>query len=342
MKEQTLKEIPFLCCPVCKGHMEMNGDAFLCNHCAMSFAIKRGIPDFRVLRPSSKSLFQDNSRAEIIQEKYSNCSYEELIRSQHSADTPQDLKRNFTEYALTGVERGKGRFKILGKFLDMAHRKMHTTGYALELGCGSCGPLAGWLAQCSHVIGVDISMKQLAIGKKLLEESKINNVTLICCCAEHLPFDSGVFNFVNAQALIEHVESPKGFLSEAYRVLSPEGILYFDSINRFMVFGPDPHVTVWGVGFLPRRFQNSFVKLIRGIEYEGKRPVSLFELSRILSETGISKERYFLYPWGIDTFREGYTIKGKIARKLPLFAALFNGPLRLFSSMYEIIAWKSE
>ena len=39
------------------------------------------------------------------------------------------------------------------------------------------------------------------------------------------------------------------------------------TINRFAM-GPEPHVGVWGVGYLPRNLANAYVKLVKGIPYE--------------------------------------------------------------------------
>jgi hypothetical protein len=39
------------------------------------------------------------------------------------------------------------------------------------------------------------------------------------------------------------------------------------TVNRY-AFGPEPHVGVWGVGYLPRALMNPYVQLVKKIPYE--------------------------------------------------------------------------
>jgi len=70
-------------------------------------------------------------------------------------------------------------------------------------------------------------------------------------------------------------------------VLGSGGVFWFTSPNRFYLFGPEQHVLVWGVGFVPRRWQNAYVKMRKGVEYRGKRLLSRSELVELLQEAGV-------------------------------------------------------
>ena len=98
---------------------------------------------------------------------------------------------------------------------------------------------------------------------------------------------TGAFGYIEALDVIEHVSSQATVLTEAHRVLGPGGVFWFTSPNRFYLYGPERHVMLWGVGFVPRRWQNAYVKLRKGVEYRGKRLLSRSELIRLLREAGV-------------------------------------------------------
>lgn len=53
--------------------------------------------------------------------------------------------------------------------------------------------------------------------------------TTIICDAHDLPFQDGTFDCVIIQAVLEHVLEPRRCVSEIYRVLKPNGILYAET-----------------------------------------------------------------------------------------------------------------
>ncbi|MFZ1819680.1 MAG: hypothetical protein WAU44_17245, partial [Nitrospira sp.] len=55
-----------------------------------------------------------------------------------------------------------------------------------------------------------------------------------------------------------------------------------------------PHVRVWGVGFLPRRWMNGYVKLVKGISYENIKVLSFMELRRLLNKCLFTNHRILL------------------------------------------------
>lgn len=55
---------------------------------------------------------------------------------------------------------------------------------------------------------------------------------IICCDAHEMSIKDGVFDCITAGGLIEHLEHPKKFLSESYRVLKPGGLLLITTPNK--------------------------------------------------------------------------------------------------------------
>ena len=98
----------------------------------------------------------------------------------------------------------------------------------IEVGCGP-----GYFLKCiekwfpkSEIFGLDID-------KSLLEfaASHIKRTKLITHDGHRLPFPDNVFNVVCALQVIEHLEKPESFFTEANRVLKNKGILIIATPN---------------------------------------------------------------------------------------------------------------
>ena len=81
--------------------------------------------------------------------------------------------------------------------------------------------------------------------------------------ADRLPWPDGTFAAVVADSVLEHCDDPLAALREWRRVLRPGGRLVVWSPNRFAPV-VDPHVRLWGIGFLPRRWAMAYSRRRRG------------------------------------------------------------------------------
>jgi SAM-dependent methyltransferase len=95
-------------------------------------------------------------------------------------------------------------------------------------------------------------MRVLILAKKRLNEAGITGVRLACCDGERPTFPPSSFEIVAASDVIEHTPSPDAFVAACADLLVPEGLLFLATPNRFSL-SLEPHVRLWGVGFLPRR-----------------------------------------------------------------------------------------
>ncbi|MDQ6888162.1 MAG: methyltransferase domain-containing protein [Gemmatimonadota bacterium] len=264
-------------CPICRVALVHESEALRCSGCSRSFPIVLGIPDLRVYDDPLIPRVDDYRKGEKLQRAAESMTFAELVAYYWTLPTypptPDDLTARFIHHVLTDERRIAGWEEHLG------------SGDALlDVGCG-----AGVLVRLAHrryrrAVGVDVGFRWLIVARRGLEEVGIAP-RLVCACADHLPFDDGTFDTVTSVALLEHVPDPQLALSEFARVQMPAGRTIVWTSNRFSL-APEPHVRVWGVGFLPRRFMSGFVRWRRGLAYTGKTLLSRFELARMARRAG--------------------------------------------------------
>lgn len=99
----------------------------------------------------------------------------------------------------------------------------------LDIGCGG-GFLSNHLGSVGHrVTGLDASPDALTVA------SRYDGTGLVRYQqgdALNLPYPAGSFDAVCAMDFLEHVESPDRVISEAARVLKPNGLFFFHTFNR--------------------------------------------------------------------------------------------------------------
>lgn len=334
-----------LCCPHCRGTLDTSSsEQWVCTACHRSYPVQGGIPDLRVFESFYGSRERERDMVQTLLDAYGSVSFAELVRLRFGSNynLPESLSKLNEEYRLHGAARGVERLAQVERLLTQAGRSFPTGGAALEIGCGSGGMLVSLAKRFPAVAGIDINMIDLILAKKQLEERGLHNVTLACACAEALPFRTETFRFVEALDLIEHVESQPAVVAEGYRILEPGGIFWFSSPNRYFLYGPEWHVRVWGVGFVPRRWQNAYVKLRKGVEYRGKRLLSRFELVKLLREAGIRDYIIGNPSPVVDLSRPARTRSGRIARRLaPWLARLVNWSTIYLGNEYAVITAKA-
>jgi ubiquinone/menaquinone biosynthesis C-methylase UbiE len=77
----------------------------------------------------------------------------------------------------------------------------------------------------AHVTATDITPEMIPMAAKLAAERGITNVTLETADAEELPYTAGSFELVTCRIAPHHFLHIDRFISEAVRVLRPNGIL---------------------------------------------------------------------------------------------------------------------
>ncbi|MFH1559951.1 MAG: class I SAM-dependent methyltransferase [Chloroflexota bacterium] len=333
-------------CPSCHALVEPSQDGYLCRN-GHPFASYLGIPDFRVFDHPYVSRDEEMRRVNLLMEHYDSMSFEELVafylRDSERGHVPDELVRQYTRYRLVGSERGENDYGQFLQHLQTLNMNVTLASAALEVGCGTGGSVLALSRRFGEVVGVDAALEELVLARKRLEEQGVTTASLVCASAESLPFDESSFDFCNSICVIEHVGDQRATIQETYRVLKPNGFFFMRAPNRFTIL-PEGHVKVWGVGFLPRKFASRYVTWVKGIPYEGKRPLSYLELRGLIAESFKENYQIFTIPGTYaDLSKPGSSFPGKIYRrlvKIPILNKLMRLTECCFLPTFEAVAFK--
>jgi ubiquinone/menaquinone biosynthesis C-methylase UbiE len=118
----------------------------------------------------------------------------------------------------------------------VARLALTATSHVLEVGAGSgfYSVEIGRRISEGHLELLDLQPEMLKKARQKLEAEGLSNVGCTLADASKLPFEEDSFDALFLVAVLGEVANQKAFLSEAHRVLKPEGIL---SISEHL---PDP------------------------------------------------------------------------------------------------------
>ncbi len=130
----------------------------------------------------------------------------------------------------------------------------------LDLGCGMGGLSTALALEGAKVSSLDFNLAYCEITRLRAKRYGLG-LDPVNAGGENLPFAAETFDLVICMDVLEHVQNPEDLMKEVSRVLVPGGLLYFTAINRYAF--NDPHYHVKGVNWLPRRFSNFYLKLVK-------------------------------------------------------------------------------
>ena len=276
--------IPGPTCNRCGSIPEGGPRAWTCPGCGASYRGLRGIIDLRTGEDGFLPNREDWEYASRLDDDFDRLDFRGLLDRYFdlSPGIPPALRRRQVTHILTAPGRVRGWLEALGPASD--------PGPLLDLGCGSGSFLSAVGGSGRVVAGVDIALRWLVVARKRLDEEGLSHVPLACGCAERLPFADGTFAGVVAGDVIEHVADQAATMAEAHRVLRAGGRLFLASPNRFSL-APEPHVQVWGVGFLPRGWMVGYVRLVSGRDFRAIRTLGFGEWRRLVGRSPFGRGR---------------------------------------------------
>jgi SAM-dependent methyltransferase/uncharacterized protein YbaR (Trm112 family) len=265
------------CCPICRGRLavEIRDTRLSCVRCGTPFDVFAGIPDLRVSRPSWVNVDADREAALQLERDTRGMTLESVVRrvfarQEHRTDAEADYR---TRQVLASP--GRLRRQVQGWLRTVAL----TPGY-VDVGCGPGLLLAASADEGVSGLGIDASLEWLIIARRMIEAHG-GRATLCAALCEALPLPDGSAPALASLDVIEHCADQRRHLREMDRIAAPGAPLALATPNRFSA-SAEPHVGVWGVGWLPARWQQRYVRLRSGKPYEYVRLLSVPGLKRLM------------------------------------------------------------
>ena len=318
-----------LVCPYCRHNLTAQTDALRCDSCQRDFPVIAGIPDLRVAPDPWIDVIADRAKGIAVGAQAAP-GLEGAVR-EYWRMTPKtgtnDAERH-TDHVLHAVARTREWVTNL--------QPTPVPGEAwLDLGCGTAD-LTCAVPEGVEVTGLDVAFRWLVVAtRRLTEEGRSG--PLICGNAEALPFPSGSFDRVVALGTLEQCQDLNSVLSEVRRVLRPGGRFHARSSNRFTLLS-EPHVGIWGVGFVPRAVADRYVRWRGGGGYQHHWPHSAAELHRALKRAGFVQTRVLASRMlGAERNR----LPGQLSHLAPAYDLLRRTPLirqvaRTFAPLLDV------
>jgi 2-polyprenyl-3-methyl-5-hydroxy-6-metoxy-1,4-benzoquinol methylase len=278
------ERVPFVC-PLDGAALTAGDEALVCTECAREFPVIAGIPDFRLRYADEYVSWEaDRSRASELAEHLGDEDLVGLLRRhwRMSGKNPE-LADRFVAGDVATVERSE---EYVGSIERQRNAGLGSGDAFLELGCGTAGLAAVAARRAGDVVATDVSMRWLVLAKRRLLDLDLGDVRLACCAAEEPPFPPGAFDVVAASDVIEHVPNQWRFVNGGATVLKPGGTLFLATPNRFSL-GLEPHVRLWGVGWLPLGLAKRYVQAVRKAPYDHVRLLSSVDLRKLMRAEGL-------------------------------------------------------
>ena len=117
--------------------------------------------------------------------------------------------------------------RFLNNFGDFANKVI------IDCGAGSGYMTVELARRGAQVIACDLTLKSLIRLKNIVQQHGLQNqVSLVCCSAEELPFQTGIADYFISNAVLEHLPREKEAISEISRVCKPNaGLLIAVPVN---------------------------------------------------------------------------------------------------------------
>lgn len=265
------------CCPEHHGALEVEEGAYAALCCGRRFPVVGGIPDFRVALDSWLDIDEDRRRAEELiaaVPEHDVAGSVRFVFARRSGWAQQLIDRR-VEQVLGAPDRLRSECEGWLRPLCLQD------GPILDLGCGP-GMLLAALRGRQVVIGVDVSLEWLVVARRMSRAAGVE-AHLAAGLAEALPLAAGSVGAVCALDVLEHVGDQAAMVREADRILRVGGVLVAATPNRFSL-AAEPHVNVWGVGWLPRAWQAGYVTRRSGLSYAFTRLLSAREITTLLRD----------------------------------------------------------
>jgi len=260
----------------------------------------------RVERPAWIDIDQDRESAARLDRDHRSKSLDSMVRAVFESQKGRSQEQ--IDMRTRQVLGAPGR---LAPQLDGWLRAAVRPGF-LDLGCGPGMLLAAAASRGVSGLGIDVSLEWLVVARRMVEEHG-GRATLCAGFAESLPLPDASVPAIVSLDVIEHVADQRRYLVEIDRIAADGATLALATPNRFSL-AAEPHVNVWGVGWLPARFQARYVYARSGRAYEFVRLLSVPGLARLLRRHTMIRGRFVVPRVPDDEIETFHPRRARLAR----------------------------
>ncbi len=262
------------CCPSHRGDLTPILDGLRADCCGAEFPVVEGIPDLRVARGAWVDFAADLDAARRLAATVAPDDVAGSVHAVFARRQGWSAARVTERTAMTLALAERMREEWTGWLAPAARHP----GPFLDLGCGAGSFLSVAPAGRSN-LGIDVSMEWAVVAQRLCTAAGVP-VEFAAALAEALPLRPGSIGVVTSLDVLEHVGDQAAMVTEIDRVLQPGGVFCAATPNRFSV-GAEPHVGIWGVGWLPRSLQARYVRWRTDLPYDFTRLLSHREITAL-------------------------------------------------------------
>lgn len=252
------------CCPQCRGtlqYAESTETVVRCRSCAETYPVYDGVLDLRLPGESWIDYEEDRALAQKFLREADSLTLEEQLAwcfGARGTFTPEQIRIRVGQ-VISAVEN-------LGDQIDeWLAPSLKRGGLNLDLGCGPGQLIAAASKRGFQMVGIDVRLLWLLAAKRLITAFGGTPI-LAAALAEQMPIADKTVDAVVSLDVIEHVADVPQYLREINRVTANGATVAFSTPNRFSL-AAEPHVGVWGVGWVPRPWQAAYVMMRKGIPY---------------------------------------------------------------------------
>lgn len=203
INKSLLNDVLCIQCQKQKLKFSETGDGLVCEDCNQRYGIQNNVPVFLLEK-------EKNTKSDIHKKQGTVFNYIDHYQKDGEGKSYFEDRDNGTEH----MNRRVGEYIV--------SQIKNKTGKILDVGCGKAWVAKALCPKGYEVVSMDISLENTT---EALKRYAYPNHSAVVADVYSLPFKEGVFDYIVASEIIEHVVHPSEFVKNLMRILKPGGTL---------------------------------------------------------------------------------------------------------------------